>query len=79
MPNFIFFIFLFIFLIAVVPPIHHPTEFKQFCLIYMRYVNQYPGSLSAGCCDINHPSNDVLKEEYLGEPMLYCDGQYIYE
>jgi len=45
----------------------------------MKWVNQYPGSLSAGCCNTNHPSNDILKEVYLGEPLLFCGGQYIYE
>ena len=55
------------------------TEFEEFCLIYMQWVHQYPGSFSAGCCEINHPSNDILKEEYLGESMLFCNGQYIYE
>ena len=45
----------------------------------MQWVHQYPGSFSAGCCEINHPSNDILKKEYLGESMLFCNGQYIYE
>jgi len=78
LPNFLFFIYLFLFVIAVVPT-HHLTEFEKFCLIYMKWVNQYPGSLSAGCCNTNHPSNDILKEVYLGEPLLFCGGQYIYE
>ena len=34
------------------------TEFEEFCLIYMQWVYQYPGSLSAGYCEISHPSND---------------------
>ena len=42
-------------------------EFKKFCKIYMVHVNQYPMHFSAGCCDFNHPSNDVLKIEYLGD------------
>jgi len=54
-------------------------EWEKFCLIYMQWVNQYPENLGAGCCEINHPSNDILKEEYLGEPLLFCGGQYIYE
>ena len=78
MNNYIFFIFIFLFVVVVFPT-QHPSEFKQFCLIYMKWVNQYPNGLSAGCCDINHSSNNILKEEYLGEPLLFCDGQYIYE
>tara|TARA_R100001594_G_scaffold93434_1_gene127724 strand:+ start:262 stop:492 length:231 start_codon:yes stop_codon:yes gene_type:complete len=49
-------------------------EFKEFCKTYMKWVNKYPKALSAGCCDIDHPSNDILKEEYLGDPMLICYG-----
>ena len=49
-------------------------EWDKFCKSYMVYVNKYPNSLSAGCCDYNHKSNDNLKEEYLGDPMLICYG-----
>ena len=52
-------------------------EFKEFCEKYMPYVNKYPTSLSAGCCDINHPSNDVMKEGWKGETLLICDGKEI--
>ena len=52
-------------------------EFKEFCKAYMPYVNQYPDSMSAGCCDINHHSNDLLKEGYKGESLLICDGKII--
>ena len=47
-------------------------EWDQFCKSYMVYVNKYPNSLSAGCCDYNHKSNDNLKKEYLGDPLLIC-------
>jgi len=49
-------------------------EWDKFCKSYMVYVNKYPNSLSAGCCDYNHKSNDNLKEEYLGDPLLICYG-----
>jgi hypothetical protein len=52
----------------------YELEWITFCKTWMRYVNQYPDVLSAGCCDYNHPSNDILKEEYLGDPMLICDA-----
>lgn len=52
-------------------------EFKEFCQKYMPYVNQYPASLSAGCCNIDHKSNDVLKEGWEGESLLICDGKEI--
>ena len=52
-------------------------EFKEFCNKYMPYVNKYPTSLSAGCCDINHPSNDFLKKGWEGESLLFCDGKEI--
>ena len=42
-------------------------EFSKFCKVYMVYVNQYPMHFAAGCCDFNHPSNDVLKIKYLGD------------
>ena len=47
-------------------------EWDKFCKSYMVYVNKYPNSLSAGCCDYNHKSNDNLKKEYLGDPLLIC-------
>ena len=52
-------------------------EFKEFCEKYMPYVNKYPASLSAGCCDIDHKSNDILKEGWKGESLLFCDGKEI--
>ena len=52
-------------------------EFKEFCAVYMEYVNKYPGKLHAGCCDIDHPSNDLLKEGWKGESLLFCDGREI--
>jgi len=52
-------------------------EFKEFCEKYMPYVNKYPTSLSAGCCDIDHKSNDILKEGWKGESLLFCDGKEI--
>ena len=51
-------------------------EFKEFCAAYMPYVNKYEG-LNAGCCDINHPSNDIMKEGWKGETLLICDGKEI--
>jgi len=51
-------------------------EFKEFCAAYMPYVNKYEG-LNAGCCDINHPSNDLLKEGWKGESLLFCNGREI--
>ena len=33
----------------------------------MVYVNKFPMHFAAGCCEFNHPSNDVLKIEYLGD------------
>ena len=52
-------------------------EFKEFCQKYMLYVDQYPNYLHAGCCNINHPSNDKLKEGWKGETLLICDGKEI--
>ena len=52
-------------------------EFKEFCQKYMVYVDQYPGKLHAGCCNIDHPSNDLLKEGWKGESLLFCDGKEI--
>ena len=51
-------------------------EFKEFCAAYMPYVNKYKG-INAGCCDIDHPSNDILKEGWKGESLLFCDGKEI--
>jgi len=51
-------------------------EFKEFCEKYMPYVNKYKG-INAGCCDINHPSNDILKAGWKGETLLICDGKEI--
>lgn len=51
-------------------------EFKEFCAAYMPYVNKYKG-INAGCCDIDHPSNDILKEGWKGESLLFCDGKQI--
>ena len=52
-------------------------EFKEFCAAYMPYVEQLPGKLHAGCCDIDHKSNDILKEGWKGESLLFCDGKEI--
>ena len=51
-------------------------EFKEFCAAYMPYVNKYEG-ISAGCCEIDHLSNDILKQGYKGETLLFCDGKEI--
>ena len=51
-------------------------EFKEFCERYMPYVNKYKG-INAGCCDIAHPSNDIMKEGWKGETLLICDGKEI--
>ena len=51
-------------------------DFKEFCAAYMPYVNKYEG-INAGCCDVNHPSNDILKQGYKGETLLFCDGKEI--
>ena len=51
-------------------------EFKEFCAAYMPYVNKYEG-INAGCCEIDHPSNDILKEGWKGESLLFCDGKEI--
>ena len=52
----------------------YKVEWDRFCKTYMKWVNKYPKALRAGCCDYNHKSNDNLKEEYLGDPMLICYG-----
>ena len=51
-------------------------EFREFCEKYMPYVNKYKG-INAGCCDIDHPSNDILKEGWKGESLLFCDDKQI--
>ena len=33
--------------------------------------------LNAGCCEPDHPSNDILKQGWKGETLLFCDGQEI--
>ena len=60
---------------------NYQVEWDRFCKVWMSYVNKYPQALSAGCCDYNHKSNDILKEEYLGDPLLlcgYCIGEFCY-
>jgi hypothetical protein len=52
----------------------YKVEWDKFCKTYMKWVNKYPNSLSAGCCDIDHPSNDILKEGWEGESLLNCYG-----
>ena len=56
-------------------------EFKEFCKSYMKFVDKYQekynGTLSAGCCEINHPSNNELKKGYEGESLLFCNGKEI--
>ena len=51
-------------------------EFKEFCEKYMPYVNKYKG-INAGCCDIDHPTNDIMKAGWKGETLLICDGKEI--
>ena len=53
------------------------TEYEKFCKKYLVWVDKYPTSLHAGCCDIHHPSNDRLKEGWKGETLLICDGKEI--
>jgi len=52
----------------------YKVEWDRFCKTYMKWVNKYPKALSAGCCDIDHPSNDILKEGWEGESLLNCYG-----
>ena len=52
----------------------YKVEWDKFCKTYMKWVNKYPKALSAGCCDIDHPSNDILKEGWEGESLLNCYG-----
>jgi len=49
------------------------NEWDEFCKVLMKYVDKYPTALSAGCCDFNHPSNDRLKIEYLGDKFEESD------
>ena len=59
----------------------YKLEWERFCKVWMSYVNKYPQALSAGCCDYNHKSNDILKEGWEGESLLlcdYCDGEFCY-
>ena len=53
------------------------NEYQEFCKKYLVWVDKYPTSLHAGCCDINHPSNDRLKEGWKGKTLLICDGKEI--
>tara|TARA_B100001250_G_C19539962_1_gene674280 strand:- start:202 stop:438 length:237 start_codon:yes stop_codon:yes gene_type:complete len=53
---------------------NYQVEWDNFCKVWMGYVNKYPKALSAGCCDIDHPSNDILKEGWEGESLLNCYG-----
>ena len=53
---------------------NYQVEGDNFCKVWMGYVNKYPKALSAGCCDIDHPSNDILKEGWEGESLLNCYG-----
>ena len=50
------------------------SEHETFCKSYMVWVHEYPTALNAGCCEINHPSNDILKEGWKGESLLNCYG-----
>ena len=51
-------------------------DFKEFCTVYMKWVNKFKG-INAGCCEINHPSNDIAKAGWKGETLLICDGKQI--
>ena len=50
------------------------NEHATFCKSYMVWVNKYPTALHAGCCEVNHASNDLLKEGWKGESLLNCYG-----
>lgn len=50
------------------------TDHEKFCKTYMVWVEKYPNQLSIGCCDINHPSNDIMKEGWKGQTLLVCGG-----
>jgi hypothetical protein len=59
----------------------YKLEWERFCKVWMSYVNKYPKAMHAGCCEIDHPSNDILKEGWEGESLLlcdYCDGEFCY-
>ena len=59
----------------------YKLEWERFCKVWMSYVNKYPKAMHAGCCEIDHPSNDILKEGWEGETLLlcdYCDGEFCY-
>ena len=47
-------------------------EWDKFCRVWMAYVNKYPNAMNAGCCEIDHPSNNILKEGWEGESLLMC-------
>ena len=53
---------------------NYQVKWDKFCKNYIKWVNKYPKALSAGCCDIDHPSNDILKEGWEGESLLNCYG-----
>ena len=75
MKYFVIFFFLSCFAIIIYPKFiskAEPTEFEQFCLKYMRWVNLHPKALNAGCCEVDHPSNDILKDDGEGESLLNC-------
>ena len=55
----------------------YKVEWERFCKVWMSYVNKYPKAMSAGCCEIDHPSNDILKKGWEGESLLFCDGKEI--
>ena len=64
-------------LVVAETPDPYEMEWIVFCETWMRWVNQYPDALSAGCCDIDHTSNNILKEGWRGESLLFCDGKEI--
>lgn len=53
------------------------NTFQKWCKNYLTWVDKYPNQLSAGCCDINHPSNNIMKEGWKGESLLVCGGKKI--
>lgn len=52
-------------------------EFQEFCNQYMKHVELLPKYLSAGCCDVDHSTNDIMKQGWKGETLLICDGKEI--
>ena len=52
----------------------YKLEWERFCKVLMSNVNKYPKEMHAVCCEINHPSNDILKEGWEGESLLNCYG-----